>query len=251
MKKLVKKFLSIMPIGQLLIKYYGRLKLRFYYGWLKSREKLFTDFYKINQWSNGESASGPGSTLEYTENIRAEIPKLLKQLNISSILDAPCGDFNWFSRISDSLEINYIGGDIVEPIIKNNIQQFSNNLTKFVQLDVTKDKLPNADLWLCRDCLIHFSDKDIFSTLQNFFGSEINYLLTTTYTESKTNKNIPTGSHRFLNLELPPFNFCKPILYIDDWIEGHPIKRIGLWKREDLIGLLNNKYISNQFNPSH
>lgn len=245
MKRLVKNILSKVSTGERTIKFYGRFKLHFYYGWLKGREKLFTDFYKINQWSNKESASGPGSTIEYTENIRTEIPKLLKQFNINYILDAPCGDFNWFSRISDSLKINYVGGDIVEPIITNNIQQFSNNLTKFVQLDVTKDKLPNADLWLCRDCLIHFSDKDIFSTLQNFFGSEIDYLLTTTYTESKTNKNIPTGSHRFLNLELPPFNFCNPILYIDDWIEGHPIKRIGLWKREDLIGLLNNKNISN------
>ena len=235
MKNLLKEILSKLSIGERIIKIYGRLKLRYFYGLLKGREKLFTDFYKINQWSNKESISGPGSTLEYTENIRTEIPKLLKQLNIKSILDAPCGDFNWFGRINQTLDINYTGGDIVGPMIKNNIKQFENHRTRFIQIDITKDKLPNADLWLCRDCLIHFSDKDIFNTLSNFLKSDISYLLTTTYTESKTNKNIPTGSHRFLNLELPPFNFCKPILYIDDWIDGHPIKKIGLWKREDLI----------------
>ncbi len=235
MKNLLKEILSKLSIGERIIKIYGRLKLRYLYGWLKGREKLFTDFYKINQWSNEESISGPGSTLEYTENIRTEIPKLLKQLNIKSILDAPCGDFNWFGRINQPLDFNYTGGDIVGPMIKNNIKQFENHRTRFIQIDITKDKLPNTDLWLCRDCLIHFSDKDIFNTLSNFLKSDISYLLTTTYTESKTNKNIPTGSHRFLNLELPPFNFCKPILYIDDWIDGHPIKKIGLWKREDLI----------------
>ena len=244
MKSLLKGILTKVSVGETIIKYYGRLKLRFYYGWLKGREKLFTDFYNINQWSNEESASGPGSTLEYTKNIRTEIPKLLKQLNINSILDAPCGDFNWFGRIKTTLDVSYIGGDIVAPIIEKNIKSHSNSTTKFLQIDITKDKLPNADLWLCRDCLIHFSDKDIFNTLSNYFKSDISYLMTTTYTESKTNKNIPTGSHRFLNLELPPFNFCKPILYIDDWIEGHPTKRIGLWKREDLIEVLNNKNIS-------
>lgn len=49
---------------------------------------------------------------------------------------------------------------------------------------------------------------------------------------------MPTGSFRALNLELPPFDFCKPLLYIDDWIEGHPIRKLGLWEKQALTHAL-------------
>jgi len=52
--------------------------------------------------------------------------------------------------------------------------------------------------------------------------------------ECTENTDIPTGYYRQLNLELPPFGFCKPMVYIDDWIEGYPVRKLCLWSRQAL-----------------
>ena len=56
------------------------------------------------------------------------------------------------------------------------------------------------------------------------------------------NSDIPTGAFRELNLQLPPFSLDKPLRVIDDWIEGHPVRRLGLWKPEVVrYALTSNK----------
>lgn len=220
---------------------YSNLRFRIY-STFKNREDLFTAYYKNRQWGCQEVFSGPGSTVEYTENIRKEIKQLIKQLGVQRILDAPCGDYNWFRLIPRKKNVSYIGADIVEPLIRRSQNLFKNENTDFIKLDIIKDRLPDADLWICRDCLLHFSNKDIVKTINNFFRSNIRYLLTSTYTESGKNKDIPTGRFRFLNLNLPPFNFCEPLLFIDDWIKGHPVKKLGLWEKDRLYeALVSNK----------
>ncbi|MHB1100517.1 MAG: hypothetical protein ACYCZR_13275, partial [Burkholderiales bacterium] len=53
----------------------------------------------------------------------------------------------------------------------------------------------------------------------------------------------PTGSFRPLNLEKAPFSFCKPERTIDDWVEGFPVRKLCLWKREYLHSCLEkNKH---------
>ena len=47
--------------------------------WSGSLEDRFTQIYRGNWWLSDESVSGPGSTLETTEDIRAFLPSLLKQ----------------------------------------------------------------------------------------------------------------------------------------------------------------------------
>lgn len=210
-----------------------------YYKHIKDKEALFTDYFHNRTWGEKESVSGSGSTHSYTAPLRQELPKLLQYLEVKRLLDAPCGDFNWFHLLKKEMSLSYVGGDIVKPLILQNREKFSDASTDFIHLDITNDKLPESDIWFCRDCLIHFSDEDIDKALTTFLESEIPFILTTSYTESKENENIPTGAHRFLNLELPPFNFPKPIRYIDDWVEGFPVKRMGLWKREAVMEASN------------
>ncbi|NBO28678.1 MAG: hypothetical protein EBV10_05470, partial [Synechococcaceae bacterium WB6_1A_059] len=81
---------------------------------------IFNYYYINNFWGDSESVSGPGSTLAYTENLRAELPKLVEELEVTSILDSPCGDYNWFRMIEWNSEIAYIGGDIVESLVSRN-----------------------------------------------------------------------------------------------------------------------------------
>src|SRR5882762_6777664 len=52
----------------------------------------FSDIYKKGLWKHGESRSGAGSELEYTESLRFFLPIVFERFGIRTIVDAPCGD---------------------------------------------------------------------------------------------------------------------------------------------------------------
>jgi len=219
-----------------------RLLGEFYYVTLRiftSKSKveiIFNKIYKNNNWGDRHSVSGPGSNLSNTENLRKELPPILNELNVKSLLDIPCGDFFWMKEIQLLIE-SYIGADIVNDLIVRNTKLYSDKNKKFILLDLTKDKLPKADTIFCRDCLPHLSFKLIHSAIQNIKSSGCEFLFTSTYTDTKKNYDIITGSFRKLNLELPPFNFPKPIRIINDvcQIENEILKDkyIGIWRISD------------------
>ncbi|MGC4092011.1 MAG: class I SAM-dependent methyltransferase [Polyangiaceae bacterium] len=198
---------------------------------LRSRQEIFTRHYQTNFWGNVESASGAGSTLDYTKNVRTKLPTLVEDLAAKVLLDAPCGDWNWFRDVSLPADVKYIGGDIVAPLVARNRERFGDARHEFMVLDIATGKLPAADLWLCRDALFHLSNRDILRTLANFLRSDIRYLLTSSHTACTHNTDIVTGSFRELNLELPPFSLCPAALYVDDWVPGFPVRHLCLWER--------------------
>jgi hypothetical protein len=229
-KALIKKVILFLPMGDRLV---AKLRSERTSGLEKtpSSKEIFTYYYQHNAWGNQESVSGAGSTLEYTENIRKELPLLLEQYKIRKFLDAPCGDYHWMKMMRKPSGMEYIGGDIVDEMISYNQDRFGDQLTSFIQLDITADPLTAVDMWMCRDCLFHFSYEDIFKTLANFLRSDVKYLLTSVHTACTANTDIVTGDARLLNLELPPFSLCKPIEYINDWIPGYQERRMGLWTK--------------------
>ena len=228
-KQSVRRALLALPGGAALLRLRRSLRARLQAG---NAGAVFRDRYRHNEWDNAESVSGPGSTLVYTVNIRDAIPRLVDELGVRTILDAPCGDFNWFRAIEWKTPVRYLGGDIVEDLVKRNRTLYGSDHTAFTVLDITRDVLPRADLWLCRDCLFHLSERDIFLTLARFIESDIAYLLTSNHSECELNRDIPTGAFRLLNLRLPPFSLGEPLRVIDDWIEGFPVRHLVLWKRE-------------------
>lgn len=200
-------------------------------------ESLFTNVYIHNAWGDSDSASGTGSNLTQTATIREELPKVFKKLSIMSILDAPCGDFFWMKKISNIVKL-YIGMDIVKDIIDTNNTQYQNEHQLFIHGDITKDSIPTVDLILCRDCLVHFSYEDIKKTIKNFKRSKSKYLLTTTFTQRGSNKNIQTGDWRPLNLQKAPFNFPPPLIIVNEHCtEDNGIyadKSLAVWLLDDL-----------------
>jgi hypothetical protein len=92
---------------------------------------------------------------------------------------------------------------------------------------------------MCRDVLFHFPYADIFRTLNNLFRSDITYILTTDHPEQEENTDIRIGRFRPLNVLREPFFFPEPILWIDDWIEGYPVRRMGLWEVNSLHASLD------------
>jgi len=233
MRKVIGRILAVVPGGSWLVRQLRILVSRHRMKSMGGAEEIFTSYYRSGHWQGGgeQTSCGASSTAEYTEGIRKQIPALLAKLEVRRLLDAPCGDYAWFRFIERDSDFEYIGGDIVKQLVHDNNRRYRNQTTKFIHLDIVEDQLPQTDLWICRDCLFHLSNEDVSRVLGNFANSSIDYMLVTTHPKCDKNVDIPTGYFRELNLQAPPFNLCKPILFIDDWVKGFSVRKLGLWSR--------------------
>lgn len=197
----------------------------------------FSTIFMKNVWGSKESKSGRGSILDQTAIIRREIPLILRDIKATTLLDVPCGDFNWLQHVNLGLK-KYIGGDIVPEIIAQNRKKYEDDKKIFKLMDITTTKLPKVDVILCRDCLVHLSYKDIFTAIKNFKNSKSTYLLSTTFTSRTINRNIFTGGWRPINMQQSPFNFPQAVRVINEHCteaDGRMAdKSLGLWKLEDI-----------------
>ena len=196
-----------------------------------SLKEIFQDVY--TNWRFGgwpESKSGGGSTLEETEDIRQQIKQLVKDKEIKSVIDVPCGDFNWMKDIVYSFE-SYTGCDIVPELIADN-QKYANQIIKFQEFDITQNEISEADLLIVRDVIGHLSLEDGKKAITNILNSKCKYLLTTTwynlndenYNHENRNNTVTLdaqwerGAAAFypVCLHSEPFNFPKPEFYIEE-----------------------------------
>jgi SAM-dependent methyltransferase len=210
--------------------------LRLFYH--KSRTYIvFNKIYRNNNWGDSYSVSGPGSNLKNTENLRKELPLVLRELGIKSFLDIPCGDYFWMKEITLSVNL-YIGADLVDELVTKNRNLYGNEKSKFIQLDLTRDELPEVDAIFCRDCLPHLSLRLIKAAVRSVKKSNSKYFFTSTYISCKENKNVFIGGFRPINLQLIPFNFPQPLKVIQDTcITENEIlkdKSIGVWRIESI-----------------
>ncbi len=194
--------------------------------------------------------SGPGSTVEYTENLRQNLPVIFDKFAIRSVLDAPCGDLVWMSLVlQQNPSLRYTGADIVKPLIEKHAKAYANDLRiKFLHLDITEDSLPSADLWIVRDVLFHLSHSKSLSALKNFCNSNIKYILTTTHGPNSKdyggniwthNKDMWNGSFELLNLFAAPFNFPAPLYRLDDTHGEHPQREMCVWSQQQIAEALS------------
>ena len=196
-------------------------------------ETIFTHIYRTNRWRDKESRSGPGSNLRQTHVIRQALPQVVRELGCKTLLDAPCGDFFWLSRVALDVE-RYWGVDVVAALVEENQKNYGNEVRHFLKLDLITDPLPKADLVFCRDCLVHFPCADVFRALRNIQASGSTHLLTTTFPDEDTNEEIPMGLWRPLNLQAEPFHLPPPLRLINEGCthrhSKHPDKSLGLWQ---------------------
>ena len=199
-----------------------------------SDSAIFADIYRKKIWHNYGSVSGDGSTAAMTQALIDKLPSLLNKYQIKSILDIPCGDFSWMSKVKMG-EISYIGADIVSELIEENAAKFAGRKScEFRTIDVCADTLPDVDLIFCRDCLVHLSNKNILRALKNIKSSNAKYLMMTTFPEHNTNFNMLTGAWRPINFEKSPFNMSQPVEILNEEfsLRGGRFtdKSMGLWK---------------------
>lgn len=208
----------------------------------ESVEETFTRYYNTHYWKSKETVSGKGSELEITKILRKELPIFLKELNVKTLLDIPCGDFNWMKEIDLTNLDQYIGADIVSDLIDKNKKKYQKEYSniEFKKFDVRVDNLPRVDVILCRDLLIHFSFDDIVKTLENIKKSNSKFIMTTSFPSIDKNVDIKTGGHHHVNLLLPPFSFPKPFSTIKEFAQNPQVtKYLGLWEVKNIPDLIN------------
>ena len=209
--------------------------------WSNKLSKKFSKVYKENLFYGTVSKSGNGSDLTQTETLRSELPKLFKKLEINSILDLPCGDFYWMSKVV-SKDLMYTGADVVPELILKLNSEYKGKNRNFLEINIANKKIEKYDAIFCRDLFVHLSNKDIAKSLKNIVDSESTYLFTTTFTRIINNKDLPRFKRgvawRILNLRKQPWGFPEPLYLINEnCSEGQGLysdKSIGVWKIKDL-----------------
>jgi len=215
------------------------------------RRAFFTKVFTENLWDSRESASGQGSEKWICRNLVAEMPEMFRALNVQSILDVPCGDFNWMQDVINQSGIAYIGGDIVPDLILRNTQAYGAKAVSFKEIDIVEDDLPRVDMIFVRDLFIHMSLDLISKALANIARSEAKYLMLThdsceTRYPPEGNIELHEGNaemmpdgvsfqYRPLNMTVAPFHLPQPIYMIFEGFElWDGFKTMSVWTIEQL-----------------
>lgn len=159
-----------------------------------------------------ETFSGPGSMVINTENLISKFPEIFKKLNIKTMVDIPCGDFNFMQYIIKD-DIDYIGIDISKNAIQR-CKKYENSNIKFFQGDIIKNDIPpNKDLILCKDLTLHLSFEDIKTLLNNIVKSKCKYFACSRYNNGNI-KNKDTYDNRS-GLAARPIEITKAPFYFN------------------------------------
>lgn len=200
------------------------------------RRETFRQTYLSNHWS-GASPSGRGASVQQTRALAEALPALMTRYRVQRLLDLPCGDFTWMAHVELG-DISYVGADLVPDIVVANNSRFRAADRSFIELDLMSSAIPEADLLLCRDCLVHLSLDDALSALHNIGRSGIDYLLTTTFPDEPENAEIVTGDWRPIDLTKSPFNLPSPLELLNECCTeqdgAFADKSLGLWRVADL-----------------
>ena len=170
----------------------------------KTITEIFTDIYN--------------NTAEtYNPDIETYIDQLvsfIQENKVQSVLDIGCGDFKMMSRVIRKVDINYIGIDVVEDMIKHHQQLHGAMKTDFLFLDAIDEELPDAELVIIRQVLQHLSNAQIQKILSKL--SKFKYVIITEemLSDDSTEPNVDKipGPHIRTSLlssvfiDLPPFN---------------------------------------------
>lgn len=198
-------------------------------------QKMFSLAYTPEHQATEDRA---GSSLEWTQKLRNELPGLYKKYNINSMFDAGCNDCSWSSRLESSIE--YHGGDISLPMIASVWKNYPK--LDVILHDITTDPLPAVDVLFVRDVAIHLNNQDKTALLKNWLHSTIPWLLITQDDYERDNPNVDYDKINFpvacVNWTKAPWNFPDPTDQIWETNGYEYGRRLALWHRNQIKGLI-------------
>ena len=203
-------------------------------------EAVFTRAYLKNSWGSKESRSGPSASLERTAALRTALPELFRELEIQSVLDCGCGDWNWMRHV-DLTGIQYIGCDIVPQLVETLQQTFSAPTINFQVLNLLQDPPDTADLWLARDLCSLFSSEDTWQFFQKFLDSGSKYLAITSIETDDSYQDIFTGAWTPRNFLAAPFSMPVPLHDLDDGEQWFLKKSLFVYERQQILDWIQTK----------
>lgn len=177
-------------------------------GFVDDQATAWSDIRKLFQ--HNETANGPGSTQQATVVAKSLVPQLIRDYNITTMLDAPCGDWNWMQHVNLD-GVHYTGFDL--EFAGRNAQRWPQHTFKSVNILRTRT-IPTVDLILCRDFLIHLPNTHAHKVIRKFIDSGSRYLLTTNHPRADNTDRIenteghddrPGYFHWPVNLDIAPY----------------------------------------------
>lgn len=201
-------------------------------NWMEVRsrpaQEVFREIYNKRLWCSSESASGVGSELSATGNVRKLLADVFKRYDVKRVVDLACGDFNWQSHLDLRELESYLGLDIVPEVINSNAERYTDNNLIFEIGDLSCCRFDKCDLVILRDVLIHLDHQYILKAFCNLENSDFEYILvSTTKDRYWSNKNKVTGGFALVNLFSHPFNL-DPSLVLESVVDGD--RREGMHK---------------------
>ena len=179
------------------------------------RARVFSHIFNERTWGCVETRSGPGSTLAATAAMRKSLHKLLQRLKVRSLLDAGCGDLNWFETVLDTVDL-YLGIDVAPEVIDYALRLHQGRRGVFFNVaDVVSDLLPKVDAVLCRHVLTHLPNAQVHAALENIRRSGARYLIATSH-RGATNTEVEPGGWRAQDLCAPPYDLPPPAFVLQD-----------------------------------
>jgi len=216
-----------------------------------SIESTFTGIYKNNTWSSDESASGTGSEMATTLEVRERLPVLIQNYEIKSVLDIGCGDFNWMKTIVHHID-NYTGVDTVKDIIDNNNKLYGVPGIRFIHrniLELDWEFFSGFDAVILKDVLVHLSFKNVQYILTQLRLSTVKYIFATNFIGLRFNSDIVDGQWHMMNLLAPPFNMAPPIETIVSYSNSYHVgsdlyidKTLSMWRNDSIISSKHNRF---------
>jgi hypothetical protein len=135
----------------------------------RTTEQVFTDIYVNNRWGgrSGTFCSGTGSheiasVSPYISKVTAELDRI--GAASMTVIDLGCGDYSVGRQLSPACG-QYIGVDIVKPLIVHNQTTYGDPRVSFRHANIVENPLPNGDICFVRQVLQHLSNDQIAAVL--------------------------------------------------------------------------------------
>ena len=211
-------------------------------------KEVFTKIYDVNMW--GGKGSGIGAIKGNAIPFLTYLQDFINSNHITSIVDIGCGDWELMKYINIPQGVNYMGVDIVDRLIANNIRDYAKDNIKFSTVNNMEDLTKyEGDLLIIKDVMQHWDTVSIWFAINRILPN-FKYAILVNNFESEgappVNSDIPTGSSRPLDLEAAPF-FMK-LRVIGDYRLPRRMKRMYLYVADDQMKKTSNSSTSTNTN---